>query len=31
VLLRSLTPELEVIRVGIAEDWRSGLRVVLRQ
>ena len=31
VLLRSLTSELEVIRVGIAEDWRNGLRVVLRQ
>jgi hypothetical protein len=31
VLLRSLAPELEVVRGGFAEDWRSGLRVVLRQ
>jgi hypothetical protein len=31
VLLRGLTPELQVIRVGLAEDWRSALRVVLRQ
>lgn len=30
-LLRCLVPEMEVVRVGIAEDWRSGLRVVLRQ
>lgn len=30
-LLRYLSPEIEVIRVGLAESWRSGLRVVLRQ
>ena len=30
-LLRFLSPELEVIRVGLAESWRRGLRVVLRQ
>ena len=30
-LLRMLTPQLEVVRVGLAENWRRGLRVVLRQ
>ena len=30
-LLRYLTPELEVARVGLAESWRRGLRVVMRQ
>jgi hypothetical protein len=30
-LLHYLAPELEVIRVGLAETWRRGLRVVLRQ
>jgi hypothetical protein len=30
-LLRYLTPELEVVRVGLAESWRRGLRVVMRQ
>lgn len=30
-LLRCLTPELEVVRVGLAEKWRRGLRVVARQ
>ncbi|HUI75140.1 MAG TPA: hypothetical protein VLX32_09355, partial [Candidatus Acidoferrum sp.] len=30
-LLRYLTPKREVIRVGLAENWRRGLRVVLRQ
>ncbi len=30
-LLRFLSPELEVIRVGLAESWRRGLRVVMRQ
>jgi len=30
-LLRFLSPEMEVIRVGIGEEWRRGLRVVLRQ
>ena len=29
-LLRYFHPELEVIRVGLAESWRRGLRVVLR-
>lgn len=29
-LLRCLTPELEVIRVGLAESWRRGIRVVMR-
>ena len=30
-LLRHFHPEIEVVRVGLAEDWRRGLRVVLRQ
>lgn len=30
-LLRFLSRDMEVIRVGLAEDWRRGLRVVLRQ
>jgi hypothetical protein len=29
-LLRFLTPELEFVRVGLAESWRHGLRIVLR-
>lgn len=31
VLLRYLSHEIEVSRVGLAENWRRGLRVVLRQ
>jgi len=30
-LLGFLRPEMEVIRVGVQENWRSGLRVSLRQ
>jgi hypothetical protein len=30
-LLTYLSPELEVVRVGLAESWRRGLRVVMRQ
>ena len=30
-LLRYLHPQIEVIRVGLAESWRRGLTVVLRQ
>jgi len=30
-LLRHLTPDLEIVRVGVAESWRRGLRVVMRQ
>jgi hypothetical protein len=30
-LLNELSPELEIVRVGLAESWRRGLRVVLRQ
>jgi len=30
-LLKYLSPELEVVRVGLAESWRRGLRVVMRQ
>jgi PHD/YefM family antitoxin component YafN of YafNO toxin-antitoxin module len=31
ILLRYLSPQLEIIRVGLAERWRRGLRVVTRQ
>lgn len=30
-LLRYLAPDMEVIRVGLAESWRCGVRVVMRQ
>jgi hypothetical protein len=30
-LLKYLAPDLEVVRVGLAESWRRGLRVVMRQ
>jgi hypothetical protein len=30
-LLKYLTRQLEVVRVGLAESWRRGLRVVMRQ
>ena len=30
-LLSYLSPELEIVRVGLAESWRCGLRVVMRQ
>jgi len=30
-LLSEPSPELEIVRVGLAESWRRGLRVVLRQ
>ncbi len=30
-LLHCLSQELEVVRVGLAESWRRGLRVVMRQ
>jgi len=29
--LRTLSPKLDMVRVGLTEDWRRGLRVVLRQ
>lgn len=31
VLLRQLHPEIEVMRVGLTESWRRGLRVMTRQ
>jgi hypothetical protein len=31
VLLGFLRPEMEVIRIGLAESWRRGLRVMMRQ
>jgi hypothetical protein len=30
-LLRFLSPDLETTRVGLAESWRRGLRIVMRQ
>jgi hypothetical protein len=30
-LLRALSPQLDIVRVGLTENWRRGLRVVLRQ
>jgi hypothetical protein len=30
-LLKCLSSELEIVRVGLAESWRRGLRVVMRQ
>jgi hypothetical protein len=30
-LLRYLAPEVEILRVGLAEKWRRGVRVVMRQ
>jgi hypothetical protein len=29
-LLSALSPQIEVVRVGLAADWRSGLRVMFR-
>jgi hypothetical protein len=31
VIVRNLSPQIEIVRVGLAENWRRGLRVVLRQ
>jgi hypothetical protein len=31
LVLRYLSPEIEVARIALAEDWRRGLRVVFRQ
>ncbi len=30
-LLNFLSPEIQIVRVGLAESWRRGLRVVMRQ
>ncbi len=30
-LLRFLSPEIEIVRIGVAESWRHGLRVMMRQ
>ncbi|MDP9146335.1 MAG: hypothetical protein M3N22_01645 [Acidobacteriota bacterium] len=30
-LLRHMSPEIEVVRVGLAESWRRGIRVMMRQ
>jgi len=31
ILGRCLVPDIEIYRVGLNENWRRGLRVVLRQ
>lgn len=31
IVLRYLSPDLQVTRIGVSENWRRGLRVVLRQ
>ncbi len=31
VLLGYLSPEIEVVRIGIAESWRRGIRIMMRQ
>ena len=31
IILKYLTPELEIIRVGVTESWRRGMQVVMRQ
>ena len=31
ILLRYLNPQMQVVRVGLAESWLGGLSVVLRQ
>jgi len=31
ILLNALSPEIEVVRVGLTESWRRGIRVVMRQ
>jgi hypothetical protein len=31
IVLRYLSPEIEIARIALAEDWRRGLRVVFRQ
>ena len=30
-LARSLSPQLDMVRVGLAENWRRGLRTILRR
>jgi len=30
-LLRYLSPEIQVTRIGLSENWRHGLKVVFRQ
>jgi len=31
ILLEALSPQIEVVRVGLTESWRRGIRVVMRQ
>jgi hypothetical protein len=31
IVLRYLSPEIEVARIALAENWRRGLKVVFRQ
>lgn len=30
-LLDALSPQIEVVRVGLTESWRKGIRVVMRE
>jgi len=30
-LLRHITPEMEIVRIGLSESWRRGIRVKLRK
>jgi hypothetical protein len=31
IVLEALSPQIEVVRVGLTESWRRGIRVVMRQ
>jgi hypothetical protein len=31
ILLDTLSPQIEVVRVGLTESWRRGIRVVMRE
>jgi hypothetical protein len=31
ILLDALSPQIEVVHVGLTESWRRGIRVVMRQ
>jgi hypothetical protein len=31
ILLEALSPQIAVVRVGLTESWRRGIRVVMRQ
>jgi hypothetical protein len=31
IVLKYLSPEIQITRIGLNEEWRRGLRVVFRQ